>query len=128
MNNFDTTDIEDTFKGIVKGGGVTAHVYCNRPKSKEQHDDFAVVSMSLGTEDRRTFGECNVSITLFARDVAGEKNGKKLKLMYTRVLAAMPAATGRYIIDPNPLLLPDAPDDFGFHTRTIDYKVTIKIQ
>lgn len=126
MNNFDITDIENTFKSIVRNGNVSANVYTDRPKAKTQHEDFAVVMVTGKVEDRRSLGECEVGVHLFARDVSTEKNGAKLKVMYERLIEAMPAETEEYLIDTCPFVLPDVPDDYGFHARIITFNVTIK--
>lgn len=126
MNDFDITDIENTFKTIVKNLNVTTTVYTERPKAKLQSEDFAVVMVTGKVDDRRSLGECEVGVHLFARDVSAEKNGAKLKVMYEKLVTGMPSESGRYLIDTCPFVLPDVGDDYGFHARIITFNVTIK--
>lgn len=125
MNNFDITDIESVFTALVKTSGATATVYNDRPKATTQADDFAVVHVSGKVMDRDTYGECEVGIHLFVRDIMTQKNNKKLGLMYDAVMGAIPSLDGRYLIDQNPYILPDVSDDYGFHARIITFSVTI---
>lgn len=126
MTNFDISDIEAAFKAIVKNAGVSAVIYTNRPKAKTSDEDFVVVSVSGNVRDVAGYGETKVGIDLFARDVMNIKNAVKLGLMYDALVANMPAEYGRYLIDPNPNIIADAPDDYGFHARMIEFQITIK--
>lgn len=124
--NFDISALETAIKGIVKTAAVSANVYTNRPKAAVPHDDFVVVSVSDNLEDKEAYAQTFVSVDLFSRDVKNEKNGAKLQVMFNKLVAAMPAESGNYLIDLNPTILPDVPDDFGFHARIIQYQITIK--
>ena len=128
MTNYDTSDIESAFISIVKTAGVSANVYPNRPKSTVKSQDFVVVRLGTGVEDLAAYGTCRVRIYLYARDVENIKNSTKLGLMYDALIGNMPAQSGRYMIDPNPTISPDLADDYGFHARTITFRVTIKVQ
>lgn len=126
MNNFDTTDIEQAFGQVLEDAGVTSLVFNNRPKAKVQSADFAVVRVGYDVEDLAAYGVCSVRIALYARDVDNFKNGVKLGIMYDKLLEGMPMETGRYLVDPNPVIAPDLADDYGFHARIVTFKITIK--
>lgn len=126
INDFDITAIEDAFKAIVKNGGVSATIYNDRPKSATTHDDFVVVMVSSNVQDMDAFGSASVGIHLFAKDVHNEKNKVKLGVMYRKLREAMIPEFDKYIVDMNPVVLPDVADDFGFHTRIVDFEITIK--
>lgn len=126
MNVFDITDLENAIKGIVLEGGVTDTVFSNRPKAKDQGTDFAVVSVTSGIDDLAAYGDTDISVDLFARDVNNVKNSKKLSKMYEALIAAMPAEIDRYMISTTPLVLPDVPDDYGYTARIVNFSVIIK--
>lgn len=124
-NNFDITAIEDEVIEIVRSLGVSKKVYPNRPKVAESSSDFAVVSIG-DVEDLATYGECIISIDLFAKDIDSVKNRKKLSAMYQKLRKGFPAASGRLLFDTEWNTLGDTPDDFGFHARMIRISTTIK--
>lgn len=124
-NDYDITMIEDEVMGIVRNLGVTKKVYPNRPKATESAADFVVIGVD-GVDDRATYGECTVSVDLFAKDIDHIKNRKKLSLMYQRLRQGFPASSGRLIFDTEWNILGDTPDDFGFHARMIHINTTIK--
>lgn len=126
MNDLDITMIEDEVKGILKDIKVSDKVYSNRPKHAESTNDFAVAMVSGEIRDMSAYGECMISIYLFAKDINGVKNSKKLSAMYQKVVKGFPAAKGRLLFDICPTQLPDTPDDFGFHRRLIRISTTIK--
>lgn len=126
MKNYDITDLETAFRGFVINGGVTDTVYDARPKAAVQAQDFAVVMMTGRLEDMATYGECEMGVHLFARDLQAMKNGKRLKVMQSALMGAVPAETEDYVIDIHPFILPDVADDYGFHARIITFSVTIK--
>ena len=126
MTNYDITDLEAAFKGFVISGGVTDTVYDARPKAAAPAQDFAVVRMTGSLKDMATYGECEMGVHLFARDLQAMKNGKRLKVMQSALMAAVPAETEDYVIDIDPFILPDVADDYGFHERIITFSVTIK--
>lgn len=123
---YDVTDLESAFNNFVINGGVTTTVYDARPKAAVPQNDFAVVRMTGRLEDMATYGETEVGVHLFAKDVQALKNSAKLKLMQTRLMAAVPAETKDYVIDIHPFVLPDVADDYGFHARIITFSVTVK--
>lgn len=126
MNVFDSTDLENAIKRIVVSGGVTSTVFSNRPKGKEQGADFAVVSVTAGIDDLAAYGDTEIAVDLFARDVNNVKNGAKLSKMYRALLAAMPAEIGRYMISTTPTVLSDVPDDYGYTARIVNFPIIIK--
>lgn len=126
MNNFDITAIEDEVREIVRNLKVSTKVYANRPKATESASDFIVVSASGGVDDLACYGECVIAISLFAKDNDHFKNGKKLSVMYNKLIEGFPASSGRLLFDTEPNVLGDTPDDYGYHARIIRFKVTIK--
>lgn len=126
MNDFDITMIEEEVKGILRNLKVSEKVYNNRPKSAESSSDFAVALVSGEMKDMLAYGECMISIYLFAKDINGVKNGKKLSSMYQKIVKGFPAASGRLLFDICPTQIPDTPDDFGFHRRLVRIQTTIK--
>lgn len=125
MNEFDITEIEDAVMDIIRSLGVSKKVYPNRPKSAETAADFVVVRAE-GVDDLAAYGECTVSVDLFAKDIDYVKNRKKLSVMYRRLREGFPSSSGRLIFDPEWNILGDTPDDFGFHARMIRIQTTIK--
>lgn len=126
MNDFDITMIEDDVKGILRNLKVSDKVYSNRPKAAESSSDFVVALVSGEVRDMDAYGECMVSIYLFAKDNNGIKNGKKLSAMYQKIRKGFPASSGRLLFEISPLQSSDMPDDFGFHRRLIRIQTTIK--
>lgn len=126
MNDFDITMIEDEVKGILRNLKVSDKVYSNRPKAAESSSDFVVALVSGEVRDMDAYGECMVSIYLFAKDNNGIKNGKKLSAMYQKIRKGFPASSGRLLFEISPLQSSDMPDDFGFHRRLIRIQTTIK--
>lgn len=125
INDFDITTIEDEVMDIVRNLGVSKKVYPNRPKAADPATDFVVIGVD-GVDDRAAYGECTVSIDLFAKDVDSVKNRKKLSVMYQKLRAGFPASAGRLLFDTEWNILGDTPDDFGFHARMIRIQTTIK--
>lgn len=129
MNVFDTTELEETVVGIIRGIGFTDTIYTARPKAvPTQKADYAVVSVSGSVHDRVTHGTCTVKIDLFAKDANHIKNGKKLSYMYKSLMENFPASSGKYEFTTEPVLLGDVADDFGYHARLINWKTIIKVQ
>jgi hypothetical protein len=126
MNNFDITAIEVEVKGILRSLKVSDRIYSNRPKSADTTTDFVVAMVSGEVNDLSAYGECMISIYLFAKDIDYVKNGKKLSAMYQKLREGFPAATERLLFDTEWNILGDTPDDFGFHARLIRIKTTIK--
>lgn len=127
MNSFDITKIEEDVIKIVKSLKVSDNVFPNRPKSNIHADDFIIVSVSGGIVDRAGYGTCTISISLFAKDNSFFKNGKKLSLMYRKLIENFPAESGRLLFDTEPNIIGDTPDDYGYHARIIDIPTIIKI-
>ena len=125
-NDFDITTIEDAVIEIVRNLGVSKKVYPNRPKATDSATDFVVVGVD-GVDDRAAYGECTVSIDLFAKDIDYVKNRKKLSVMYQKLRKGFPASSGRLLFDTEWNILGDTPDDFGFHARMIRIQTTIKV-
>lgn len=125
MNEFDITEIEDAVMDIIRSLGVSKKVYPNRPKSAETAADFVVVRAE-GVDDLAAYGECTVSVDLFAKDIDYVKNRKKLSVMYKRLREGFPSSSGRLLFEPEWNILGDTPDDFGFHARMIRIQTTIK--
>lgn len=126
MKFYSVSDLESAFRDFVIDGGVTATVYDARPKAAVPQSDFAVVRMTGKLEDMATYGETEVGVHLFAKDIQAFKNTEKLDLMHQRLMAAVPAETDDLVIDIHPYVLPDVADDYGFHARIITFSVTIK--
>jgi len=127
MNNFDQTEIEATIAQVLRDAGVSKNVYYNRPRSSTSDlTDFVVCKVSGGIDDRFAFGQCTVSINLFARNIKNMKNSKKLSVMQGKVLAAVPRSIENIITDGTPRIIGDTDDGNGYHARIINYKVTIK--
>lgn len=129
MNDFDITDIENRIKEIVRDElKVSATVYNDRPKSADiGGNDFCVVKVSGTVRDMAAYGECTVYIHLFAKDISNQKNGKKLSVMYKKLVAGLPYSDGRYIFDETPSVLGDTADDYGFHARILQLQTLIKV-
>lgn len=127
MNNFNITDIEFLFKGLVARAGIVDKIYIDRPKSAVPQESFAVVRVTGTVSDLQCYGECEVGVHLFAKDILTEKNGKKLSWMYEKLIDAIPPKAGKYLIDTCPFVLPDVSDDYGFHARIVTFNVTISI-
>lgn len=126
INDFDITAIENEVIEIIRGLGIAKKVYANRPKAADPANDFVVVGLVNGVDDRSAYGECTVKINLFAKDLDNFKNGKKLSYMYQKLREGFPASSGRLLFDTEWNILGDTPDDFGFHARLIRINTTIK--
>ena len=82
MNDFDITAIETLVTDEIRKLSVSSNVWNNRPKStSDTINDFVVVKVSGGVTDKSAFGECVISVRLFARDVKEMKNKKRLSVM-----------------------------------------------
>lgn len=132
---YNITLLEDTIKNLLRQSGIEDKIYPNRPKSAISAPSFVVVEMDASLVDEDTYADCMVGIHLFAKDVNNTKNGQRLNWLYNHVIDGIPAEydviengniVASYIIDLNPIVLPDVPDDFGFHARIIQYSITIK--
>lgn len=126
MNNYDISEIRQEVIDIVKNIGVSKKVLPNRPKATSPASDFVVVDLVNGVRDLSAYGNCTISLDLFAKDIDGIINDKKLSNMYQTLVAGFPAATERLLFDTEWNILGDTPDDFGFHARLIEIKTTIK--
>lgn len=126
INDFDISTIEDEVIAIIRNLGVSKRVYPNRPKVADPASDFVVVGTINGVEDLSVYGTCAIRIDLFAKDLDGIKNNKKLSVMYQKLRKGFPAESGRLLFDTEWNILGDTPDDFGFHARLIRVKTTIK--
>ena len=130
MNDFDISDIEARMKVILRDElQVSATVFNDRPKSADiAGNDFVVVKVSGVVKDKAAYGECNVLIYLFAKDVSNQKNNKKLSVMYKKLVKGLPFDDGRYMFDESPNVLGDTADDYGFHVRAIQLNTIIKVK
>ncbi len=128
-NDFDITEIESWLTGYVRDVlNVSKNVFTDRPKALDSScGDFVVAKVSGGVGDVAAYGRCTVSFHLFAKDVSNRKNGKKLSVMYKKLIAGFPAADGRYIFSGVPVVIGDVGDDFGFHARIVQLKTLLKI-
>ena len=131
---YDITLLEDAVVNIIANGAVDTTIYKNRPKSGPQVSSFVVVEVMENIDDRRALAETSIGVQLFARDVENFKNDKRLSVMYGKVVDCMPpqidvikdnAVVASYLVD-EPTILPDAPDNFGFHARIINFPLTLK--
>ena len=126
LNDFDITDIEKLVSDKVRELGVSTHVWNNRPKATDDKiSDFVVVKVSGGITDRAAYGDCRVLVYLFARDIREMKNSVKLSVMQKK-LEALPLWIEPLLINGKPRIIGDTADDFGFHTRILNFKVFIK--
>ena len=126
INDFNISDIEKAIADEVRTLGVSTHVWYNRPKATaDDIDDFVVVKVTGNVTDWAAFGQTRVSVQLFARDIMEMKNSVRLDVMQD-ALRALPLWIGKYLIDGHPTYIGDTPDDFGFHARIINFRITIK--
>lgn len=125
INDFDISEIEEKVSTALRALGFP-RVWNNRPKATDDTiSDFVVVRVAGGISDKAAFGTCRVLVTLFARDVKEMKNSKKLSLMQKKA-RGLSQWIEPLLIKGTPRIVGDTPDDFGFHGRTINYKVYIK--
>lgn len=124
--NYDITTIEESVRAIVRSLGVSDNVFCNRPKSiPESVSDFVVVKVSGTVFDLAAYATCTIRIDLFAKDINAVKNGKKLSVMYEKLVAGIPTAVDKIFLTSSPNQIGDTPDDFGFHARMLQFNNTI---
>lgn len=128
MTNYDITTIESSFASAIKTGGVSSTVLTSRPKAMTQVNDFVVVKVGSSVVDMGTYATSKVDVCLFAKDVAAEKNAKKLSVMYSKLLACVKALEGKCLVDMHPVISSDIGDDYGFHSRIVIFTITIKRQ
>lgn len=128
-NDFDPTRIEDKVIEAVKGLGVSVNVFDDRPRSSTLDlTDFVVCKVTGSVSDQLTYGQCTVSIHLFARDVRNMKNREKLSIMQRKVAEGLPLSLSGMIIRGNPRVVGDTSDNSGYHVRIINYRVTLKVK
>lgn len=116
---------------MIRRWGVSKSVYTNRPKavdSKSNKQDFVVVKISGNIDDLGTHGRTTVSIHLFAKDIESEKNGKKLSIMYQKVINNMPDSDERLLFSGHPRIVADVGDNYGYHARIINIETIIKVK
>ena len=128
-NNFDQTAIESAIIDILRTAGVSSNIFPNRPRSSERPlAEFVVCHITGGITDRCALGECTVSFSLFAQDISNMKNGVKLSVLQTKLLAALPYESGSIVFKPfSKRIIGDAPDGAGYHARVITLQAFIKI-
>lgn len=130
MNNYDQTIIETAIADVIRGLGISANVFNNRPKSSERDlKDFVVCKVVGNIRDYGAYGMCTVSVSLFAQDVANMKNGKKLSAMQGKLKEGVSGEIDGMVLDFKGIEpVGDTPDGFGYHARIIQLKqVIIKI-
>ncbi len=124
--NYDITTIEEAIRSIVRSLGVSENVFCNRPKAlPESVSDFVVVKVSGTVADLATYARCTIRIDLFTKDVNTIKNGKKLSVMYQKLVEGVPSLADKIFLTTSPNIIGDTPDDFGFHARMLQFNNTI---
>lgn len=128
-NIFDQTRIEDLVGNVIRGLGVSANVYPNRPRSSlADLKDFVVCKVTGRIEDLRSFGACTLSVHLFAKDAAHGKNREKLSAMQRTLIEGMPRSVENLLIDDVPTIVGDTPDKNGYHARIINYSLILKVE
>ncbi len=133
-NDFDITDIERLATDAIRNLGISPHVWNNRPKATDDSiAEFVVVKVTGGVTDKAAFGQTRLAVHLFARDISEMKNSKKLSVMQKKLvnLPLWIEPVGNegghgLLIDGNPRVVGDTPDDFGFHARIITYRLIVK--
>lgn len=131
LNDFDITAFETSLKTMIRRWDVSKSVYNNRPKAidaKSNKQDFVVVKVSGNIEDMGAYGRTMVSIHLFAKDIESEKNGKKLSIMYQKIVDNMPESDGRLLISGYPRIVADVGDNYGYHARILNMETLIKVK
>lgn len=124
--NYDITTIEETVRSLVRSLDVSENVFCNRPKAlPESVSDFVVVRVSGTVADLATFARCTIRIDLFAKDVNSIKNGRKLSVMYQKLVEGVPSIADKIFLTTSPNIIGDTPDDFGFHARMLQFNNSI---
>lgn len=124
--NYDITTIEENVRAIVRSLDVSENVFCNRPKAlAESVSDFVVVKVSGTLFDVATYATCTIRIDLFAKDVNTIKNGKKLSVMYQKLVDGIPSASDKILLTTSPNIIGDTMDDYGFHARMLQFNRTI---
>lgn len=127
-NEFDQTSIENELKQIATTLSVSTKVWTSRPSSTTTtNDDFVVAKVSGRIVDYGTYGQCTCGFHLFAKDISGFKNTKKLSSMYKKLSAGLPQWQGKLLFEGTPTIICDMPDDYGYHVRIINIKTIIKI-
>ena len=126
--NYDPTALENAVIDTLYTAGVSANVFPNRPRSSERDlADFVVCRISGGVRDRGALAECVFNISLFARDVANMKNGKKLSVLQNKLHEALPYEIGSIVFKPYSFtVIGDAPDGNGYHARVINVQAFVK--
>ena len=127
VNNFDQTAIEEAVAQVLRDADVSKNVYYNRPSSaKANLSDFVVCKVSGRIGDLYAFGECTLSIHLFAKDAQNFKSGTKLSVMQAKVIESMPRSIDNLLIDNTPNIVGDTSDGNDYHVRIINYSLILK--
>ena len=101
--NYDITRIEECVRDIVRSLDVSQNVFCNRPKAlPESLADFVVVKVSGTVFDLATYARCTIRVDLFAKDVNSIKNGKKLSVMYQKLVEGIPSMVDKIFLTTSP--------------------------
>ena len=127
-NGFDITAIENAVGDAIYGLGVSKNVFANRPASSTKDlTDFVVCRISGPVVDRCALGECNLAISLFAKDVSNMKNGKKLSVMEQKLRAGLPYEIGDIVFKPYSYrVIGDTADGNGYHARVVTIATFLK--
>lgn len=126
--NFDQSMIEAKLVEIIKGAGISENIFSGqRPETvDEKMNDFVVAKVTGRIYDMQAYGDTVCSIDLYARNIRGLKNGKRLSAMYKKLNNILPL-TDDFLMLGQATNLADASDGFGFTVRMINIKTIIKI-
>ena len=126
--NFDQSIIEGKLAEIIRKSGISERVFQgHRPSATEEKmNDFVVVKVTGKIYDRLAYGDTVCSVDLFARDIRGLKNSKRLSEMYKKLNAVLPV-TDEFLMLGQATPIADTSDGFGFTVRMINIKTIIKI-
>lgn len=121
MNNFDQTTIETAVAAVLRSQGISEYVFYNRPRSSTLDlKDFVVCKVTGTVRDLATFGVCSVSVHLYAQDVNGMKNSKRLSVMQSGLHEGITPAIGDLLLDIRGIEpVGDISDRNGYHVRMI---------
>lgn len=126
--NLDQSMIEAKLVEIIKGAGISENIFSGqRPETvDEKMNDFVVAKVTGRIYDMQAYGDTVCSIDLYARNIRGLKNGKRLSAMYKKLNNILPL-TDDFLMLGQATSLADASDGFGFTVRMINIKTIIKI-
>lgn len=125
--NYDQSAIEDILKGMVQKAGISENIFKgSRPKTIEKTmNDFVVVKLTGSVSDMAAYGRTTCSIDLYVRNIAEEKNGNRLSVMFRKVDSLLPRQEGTLLLN-EPRTIADVPDGYGFTVRMINISTIIE--